>query len=82
MCDLPHILFLGENLFDFICNAPFFILQLLFVILFWCSLFIGGYYLAKDFLDKRVEEKMRKRREHRSKYGDDDDDDYDDYIGV
>ena len=82
MCDLPHILFLGENMFDFIWNAPFFILQLLFVILFWCSLFIGGYYLAKEFLDKRVEEKMRKRREHRSKYGDDDDDDYDDYIGV
>ena len=82
VCDLPHILFLGENMFDFIWNAPFFILQLLFVILFWCSLFIGGYYLAKDFLDKRVEEKMRKRREHRSKYGDDDDDDYDDYIGV
>lgn len=75
VCDLPHI-FLGETMLDFFWNAPYFILQLIFVILFWSGIIFGGYVLGKDLLDRYVEKKTK------SKAIDPNNIDDDDYIGV
>ena len=75
VCDLPHI-FLGETMLEFIWNAPFVILQLIFVILFWSGIIFGGYVLAKELLDRYVEKKTK------SKAIDPNNIDDDDYIGV
>jgi len=61
---------------EFFWNAPYFILQMVFVILFWSGVIFGGYVLGKELLDNYVEKKAK------SKMTDPNTIDDDDYIGV
>ena len=44
---------------DFFWNAPFVILQLIFVILFWSGIIFGGYTLGKDLLDRYIDRRYK-----------------------
>ena len=65
---------------EFIWNAPFVILQLIFVILFWSGIIFGGYTLGKDLLDRYVDRKYKIKG--KDKPIDPNNIDDDDYIGV
>ena len=65
---------------DFFWNAPFVILQLIFVILFWSGIIFGGYTLGKDLLDRYVDTKYKIKG--KDKPIDPNNIDDDDYIGV
>ena len=75
----PHS-FLGETMLDFFWNAPFVILQLIFVILFWSGIIFGGYTLGKDLLDRYID--RRYKFKGKDKPIDPNNIDDDDYIGV